>query len=124
MFTNTYTSNDIFKLYVTCNDNAKYQHVKSFPYLTNNSIFWYICQSLLEATHHSIISSNIKPNSFIEVSIHETCLYTSLSYKHAHKNLITCSYAKVICSLRFMPNCLERHFLCKEVNWGLPTQHF
>ena len=22
-----------------------------------------------------------------------------------------------------MPNCLERHFLCKEVNWGLPTQH-
>ena len=23
-----------------------------------------------------------------------------------------------------MPNCLERHFLCKEVNWGLPTQHF
>ena len=56
MFTNTYTSNDIFKLYVICKDNAKYQHVKSFPYLTNNSIFWYICQSLLEATHHSIIS--------------------------------------------------------------------
>ena len=23
-----------------------------------------------------------------------------------------------------MPNCLERHFLCKEVNWDLPTQHF
>ena len=23
-----------------------------------------------------------------------------------------------------MPNGLERHFLCKEVNWGLPTQHF
>ena len=52
MFTNTYTSNDIFKLYVICKDNAKYQHIKSFPYFTNNSIFWYICQSLLEATHH------------------------------------------------------------------------
>ena len=23
-----------------------------------------------------------------------------------------------------MPNCLERHSLCTEANWGLPTQHF
>ena len=23
-----------------------------------------------------------------------------------------------------MPNCLERHSLCTETNWGLPTQHF
>ena len=23
-----------------------------------------------------------------------------------------------------MPNCLERHSLCEEANWGLPTQHF
>ena len=31
---------------------------------------------------------------------------------------------KVICYLRFKPNCLDRHSLCKEANWGLPTQHF
>ena len=23
-----------------------------------------------------------------------------------------------------MPNCLERHSLCTEANWGVPTQHF
>ena len=23
-----------------------------------------------------------------------------------------------------MPNCLEKHSLCKEANWGLPAQHF
>ena len=34
------------------------------------------------------------------------------------------SDAKFICYLRFMPNCLERHSLCTEANWGLPTQHF
>ena len=24
----------------------------------------------------------------------------------------------------FKKNCLERHSLCTEANWGLPTQHF
>ena len=62
MLTKTYTSNDIFKLRVilVCKNNAKHQPVKSFPYITNNSIFWYIhvCQSLSEAIHHSFISYN------------------------------------------------------------------
>ena len=31
---------------------------------------------------------------------------------------------KLLSKKKIKPNCLERHSLCKEVNWGLPTQHF